>query len=466
MIEDSHIQISEHPVAASHQNQILPIEVHTFENNGIHYGFDCRNYAVFTIDALGSLVLSRARDRSLTAIITELFPKHEEDLVKVRYLRILEMLRNGILSDTPVPPPPRPHFHRLVVMLAGGCNMACHYCFEKDIPTYQGVNKMTRSVADQVIEWFSRHQKGPKAHVQLYGGEPLLNWPVLTHVVEQLEQWACLKQKDLSFYLITNGTLLDPKKIQYLKNHNVSIQVSVDGGQKIHDRFRVLKSGQPTFDLIAPNISELIDHHMDFNLRAVLTRFQPDPARVVRELISLGAEKVSFEVVASDLEAVRLTETDWDHFNRYYRTHLKSPFKSWSQLPAETQRNIINICEGKRLSYGCGAGVTEFTVSPDGYLYECQRLFQEPCAHVSQDIAINQIDSRIQTRVDARDGCKKCWARYLCGGGCMHQSFIEQGDKLPFKKYCQTKTAELEAAIVKIHEIKYLNLLSVEHSNA
>jgi uncharacterized protein len=56
--------------------------------------------------------------------------------------------------------------------------------------------------------------------------------------------------------------------------------------------------------------------------------------------------------------------------------------------------------------------------------------------------------------VDDRNICKSCWARYLCGGGCLHQSHIELGNADPVPQYCDMKYDLVEAAIVKIHELR------------
>src|SRR5207245_2276781 len=107
---------------------------------------------------------------------------------------------------------------------------------------------LTIDKANDILDWFFRHQEGDSAHIQLYGGEPLLNWPVLQHVVGRMEVWAEENEKDLTKYLITNGTLLDPARIEYLKSHGIEVQVSADGDAETHDRLRVFKSGKPTME--------------------------------------------------------------------------------------------------------------------------------------------------------------------------------------------------------------------------
>jgi uncharacterized protein len=432
----------------------IPIEVHIFEANGSHYAFDARNFTILKLDALAAAVLGRMAIQPLISIIDELADKAPVQAIQSQYLRFLEMVDNGTLSSEPVPRPRRPPFSHLVVMLAGGCNMGCAYCFEKDVPIYQKPNLLSRERANEILDWFFRHQEGPTAHVQLYGGEPLLNWPVLQYVVEHAEARAVEKKISLTKYLITNGTLLNAQRVAWLKDHDVTIQVSVDGDQSTHDRFRVFKSGKPTMAVIQPNIAELKKQGADYNLRAVLTRQNRDPRKVIQGLRSLGAENVSFEVVATDAPTAQFNGADWEDFNRQYAGYVNDPFATWADLPDEMKSVILKICQRQRVFYGCGAGVSEVTVAPDGSIYECQRIYRRPYSNIAEDRSPVELDSHLLTMVDDRPICQDCWARYLCGGGCMQQSHVGHGSDDPLPQYCEMKRTLVQSSIVRIAEMR------------
>lgn len=442
------------PAAA---NVTLPLEVHVFENDGSWYAFDVRNYSILKVNAQGAAVLSRMHDLSLDDIVRDLRDEIPAGAVRAHYLKFLELIRDGILSIQSLPRPKRPPFSHLVLMLAGGCNMGCTYCFEKDVPIYQKPNLMTRERANEILSWFFKHHEGDKAHVQLYGGEPLLNWPILEYVVERMETWAVASGIQLTKYLITNGTLLNPERVSFLKAHNVTVQVSVDGNAETHNRFRILKSGKPTMERITPNIGELFRKEVDFNLRAVLTRQNKDPNAVTDGLRSHGAERVSFEVVATDNPDAQFTSDDWEEFNQNYKNFVNLPYEAWKKLSDEMQSMIIRICERRRVFYGCGAGVSEVTVAPDGSIYECQRIYRQPYSKISEDKSPTELDSHLLTMVDDRPVCQDCWARYLCGGGCMHQSHVGHGKDTPLPQFCVMKRNLAEASVVKIHEIRSLS---------
>lgn len=435
---------------------VLPLEIHVFPYGDHFYAFDVRNYSILKLDSVAAEILSRMHDLDLGRMVDELSDRIPVEVIKAHYLRFLEMVRDGVFSVMPVDRPSRPPFNHLVLMLAGGCNMGCTYCFEKDVPIYQNVNRLSKEKADEILDWFFRHQEGDDAHVQLYGGEPLLNWTVLVHVVERMESWAAANGKHLTKYLITNGTLLDAGRIAYLKLHEIATQVSVDGDAETHDRLRVFKSGKPTMERILPNIAELSRQQVDFNLRAVVTRHNSDPAAVLDGLRSHGCKEVSFEVVATDNPDSQFADEDWAAFNDKYKHLLTADYTTWKELPHEVQATIVRLCDYRHLFYGCGAGITEVTVSPDGSIYECQRIYRDPYSRVTDDRSPAELASTLLTMVDDRPVCQDCWARYLCGGGCMHQSHIGHGKDDPLPEFCTMKRNMVEASIVKIDEIRSL----------
>jgi uncharacterized protein len=439
-----------------------PLEVHVFSHQGAYYLFDVRNFTILKLGPEAAAVASGMSSSSPHEIAAELGSLIPAESVRRIYARFMELVDCGVLSSKPVPSPPKPPFHRLVLMLAGGCNMGCSYCFERDVPIYQDPNLLSRETADRVLNWFFACHAGPRAHLQLYGGEPLLNWPVLCYVIECMESWAQSKAIEFTKYLITNGTLLNPERIAYLKAHEVTIQVSADGSPETHDRFRVLKSGRGTVKTIASNVEELSRQGASYNLRAVLTRQNKDPRDVIEGLRSWGAKRVSFEVVATDCADAKMTTDDWGTFNQGYAAYVESPYQDWGQLPQDVQKTIIRICEGTKLFYGCGAGITEVTVSPDGSIYECQRIYREPFSHIDDARSPADLASGFLTMVDDRPVCRDCWARYLCGGGCLHQSHTGHGCDLPLPQYCEMKRKMVEASIVKIHQIRSANHVSRE----
>lgn len=63
--------------------------------------------------------------------------------------------------------------------------------------------------------------------------------------------------------------------------------------------------------------------------------------------------------------------------------------------------------------------------------------------------------SREAAYVDSRPGCRACWARYLCGGGCYADSVVYGQDKLhPKVEHCSYWRAEIAQAIRFYHRLR------------
>ncbi len=117
----------------------------------------------------------------------------------------------------------------IIILLTRDCNCDCKYCFEM-----HRHKSMNLNIAKDLVKYMLRENI---KNVSFFGGEPLLNWSVLTFIVNYSKQIGA----NFRFSVITNGTLLDKDKIQFIKNNEISLAVSFDGLD--HNEKRVLKSG-------------------------------------------------------------------------------------------------------------------------------------------------------------------------------------------------------------------------------
>ena len=438
------------------------IELHIFKNAGSYYVFDVRNFTILKVGPLDAFILMQIKNRSLKEIIAAI---HHEIHHKVEkyYFKWSEWLSKDYFSTKNLSLTSLPAFNRVVIILASGCNLGCHYCFEKDVTIYNNPVLMKQKTAEDVLNWFFTNQQGPKAYIQLYGGEPLLNWDVFMFVIERAEEIASAKKVNLIKYVITNGTFLDSDKISWLNKHDVKVQVSVDGDEETHNRFRVYKNGDPSFQVIKPNIDLLCKTNIDMNIRAVLTRKNINPSHIINNLRTLGTNHVSFEVVATEIPEAKLTLGDWSVLVKNYKSYINNDELDWYKLPDELQKTITHICNRDKAFFGCGAGISELTIDPYGNIYECERMFKPPVSNIYEGKNIEQLGITFSKQVDKRSKCKDCWARYVCGGGCKHLFLTYNKKDEPFKEYCEIKKLLIEAAIIKIDKIKIKNRKKIEN---
>lgn len=85
----------------------------------------------------------------------------------------------------------------------------------------------------------------------------------------------------------------------------------------------------------------------------------------------------------------------------------------------------------QKREFGCGAGKNFFGVSTGGGIYLCSAFtgmpeFRIGDVHTGLDLAL-QSRLEAELHVDAREPCKSCWTRYLCGGGCAYDALLVSG---------------------------------------
>jgi len=435
-------------------NETSSLQVHLFKKNQ-YYAFDTRNYSIIKLTPLSYNIFKKLlNNKSLPDIINSLKKKYPLKRIIAIYFQISSLMENEFFSTRNITPVFNNSFNRIIILTASGCNMGCHYCFENKIPIRVRPKFMTKGIASEAIKWFFKYQTGEKAYIQLYGGEPFLNWELIEYIFSESDQIALLKGVKLVKYIITNGTLIDEEKAKWLSDNNVKVQVSIDGDETTHDRFRKFKNGDPTFKIIKDKLQHFIHNNVDFNIRAVLTRQNLNVESIMEELKSLGSDKVSFDIVSTDNEAARLTNPDWDQLVKNHSHYLNKTYQNWDSFPDEVRKTIKRICNHELLLYGCGRGISEFTIDPDGNIYDCERICSEPLATLSENKNPKTLPVPFIEPVDQKEICSECWARYLCGGGCRQLHLSYDKDARPRKEFCKMRKDIIETSIFFIDKLK------------
>jgi His-Xaa-Ser system radical SAM maturase HxsB len=80
----------------------------------------------------------------------------------------------------------------------------------------------------------------PWVTIEFQGGEPLVNFPVVKHIIEYALEKNKTIGKTLEFTMVTNLSLMDEEKLKYLLQNKVQICTSIDGPEHLHDKQRRL----------------------------------------------------------------------------------------------------------------------------------------------------------------------------------------------------------------------------------
>lgn len=161
------------------------------------------------------------------------------------------------------------------------CNLRCAYCFQDHMRTDGRfghlLKRMPLAMVDRIFGAMPRiealHGIPPEASPQMdigfFGGEPLLaaNRPVVEHVIRRGRD-----RGEAKFWAISNGTELDAYEDLLSPDQLGSVQITLDGPPREHDRRRVYADGRGSWDRIAANISMALDRGVMVLIRTNVDR--------------------------------------------------------------------------------------------------------------------------------------------------------------------------------------------------
>jgi His-Xaa-Ser system radical SAM maturase HxsB len=130
-----------------------------------------------------------------------------------------------------------PNLHIVVVTLR--CNETCVYCHASRADMTATHTDMTPEIADKTVEAIFK-TTNPSVTIEFQGGEPLVAFPIVKHVIDKARQLNETAGKRLEFTMVSNLSLLDEEKLAYLVENKVQICTSVDGPEHLHDKQRKL----------------------------------------------------------------------------------------------------------------------------------------------------------------------------------------------------------------------------------
>jgi hypothetical protein len=112
-----------------------------------------------------------------------------------------------------------PHLESVTALLASNCTLRCGYCYQ-------------RPSGSQVMPWSALRRSldvllaspSPSVTVEFSGGEALLAFPLIERAVRYVER--ARGTRDVRYELTTNGTLLDPERLEFLDVHGFVVRLS------------------------------------------------------------------------------------------------------------------------------------------------------------------------------------------------------------------------------------------------
>lgn len=317
---------------------------------------------------------------------------------------------------------------------------------------------MDQSIAFKAIDWFFEHSGNEKKlRVVFFGGEPLMNFPLMKEVAAYAKSQAEANQKSVGFEITTNGTLITEEVIRFFMDYNIVPCVSFDGPGEVQDLQRPFVNGKGSYSQTVPRIRLLLEYIPETSCRATWIK-STDPAIVMQGLRDIGFKKIMLVPVsmAPDLTCNTYSDSADDEYLPFIRTFAEESHDLLRLIrerdPAGIRQVITdtvlwNLTErvvGKmKKDTPCGAGRELVAVSAIGDLFPCHRFTGYPGYKIG-DIGSDDFDTTFNkwSRVDEIPGCNECSIRYHCAGGCFHDNLANTGDhRTHWKGTCERKKA-------------------------
>lgn len=318
----------------------LPIEL--FDLNDSYYAFDARNVCFLELNRVAFDILGILRERSAGLDeISRLLPQHSEEDVRDAYQQIAEVQSDGWLVPYQFRRAKRhenDQYERILSERMGGftifvtteCNLGCSYCI------YGGQYDQHKELAQIPMPWetlkatmdFLKAHSGRSESVRLdfFGGEPLMAFPAIERGVRYLKSILPPDGPRVEVTITSNGTILTDRILDFLLEHGVYLQFSVDGAKSEHDVHRPFKNTRKgSFDVILRNLQRIHSRDAEYfrlniRLKGVITTETIDADET---------EFVSHPLIRQLIDANRMTllemephydlEKDGDYFARLHR---------------------------------------------------------------------------------------------------------------------------------------------------
>lgn len=253
---------------------------------------------------------------------------------------------------------------KATLFLTTSCNLRCRYCYV----TRQDISMPASRLAGAVDFAFQRVERTDRLDLCMFGGEPLLNWPLVQKAVSLIEQRSDDYDHAVRLSLVTNGTLLNRDILAYLHDHRVILQVSCDGLPHVQDLHRCFPDGRPSSAVVETNLVKALQY-----LPAVIVNmvYGPDTYLYLTDAIdymaALGVKQMALnpDCTASwNGEKMAGLEAAFDRVGELYLEYYAAGTPLFISLIDEKISVIL------RGGYGdadrCRMGYQEFAFSPRG----------------------------------------------------------------------------------------------------
>ena len=320
------------------------------------------------------------------------------------------------------------NYTQVILPIAACCNLNCPYCFAQTDGGFRFENFTERDIDRVAAFLVEKNTDEDKAFIVIFfGGEPLLKFDIMQYTVQHFKEK--YPHRKVHYSITTNGTLINEEIIQFFKENNVAILLSIDGPENEFN-VRNFRAGGNSTSTVLKNIEILKQHGVNFEIRATFVNTNPYIVETCDffeklEVRFMGvfayeSENKDHNLGQYDESVLESIKQQMDNLLLYYVERLKNNqpiYNKWFEtILSDTFRFRL-----KRQN-ACGAGINFFSIIANGDIFSCSHFINEPKCRIGniEEGIINK-SHMIPISIDEIEECAACWVKYLCQGGCLAQ---------------------------------------------
>jgi uncharacterized protein len=394
--------------------------------------------------------------------------KDPHSLDKKTKTKMYRLLREYDSQNQPAFKPDTPFnsLSGISLNVAQNCNMRCKYCYGAQ-GTYLNPGYMNYKTAVKSINWLVQHSEKNELSIVFFGGEPLLNFELIQKLCRYIAQAKHLQTKTFIYSITTNGTLLTPQINRFLNTHHFTVTISFDGGKKAQNYYRPMHNGCGSYQRVRKNVKRfLASRNGNATGRATLTSGNADWQYISQHFARLGFRRYDYAVV-TDLQSNLFALSNRDYhrlcadLERQAEELIKTDHRTDPIGNVRIWSTMMALKSNLNMMAGCGAGRGTLAVSHEGELFPCHRFVG------NTDFSFGKLSAPkydiwnrfALMRNESSATCRSCWARILCGSGCLHDNLNHSGKLFePDPRYCDELKRRIEMAIYAYDQIQSKNV--------
>lgn len=278
--------------------------------------------------------------------------------------------KNHLLSSTSL--------HIFVV--TNECNFRCIYCQARNEETHKS-GLMSKEISEKAVD-IALQSPEKYLNFEFQGGEPLMNFPIIKHIVEYAENKK--GSHVIKYSVVTNATLMTDEMIDFCKRYEINLSVSLDGPKRIQNLNRPFFDKRESFDIVKEKIQNLKEVIQNVGAIQTTTKYSLDyPEGIVDQYLELGFDNVFIR----PLTCLGTAKEHWEEIG-YTAEEFLSFYKKCIGYILKLNKNGVYFREGHasmfvskilrkqtinymELRSPCGASIGQIAYYFNGDIFTC-----------------------------------------------------------------------------------------------